>query len=284
VSATTNSTATESLVEHRPHVLGTDLRRFWSLTWTLATTDWKLRFYGSILGYVWTLVRPFMFFGVIYFVFTEIAGLDKSVPHYGVYILFSLVTFQFFGEATGGCLVSLVMREGLLRKIRFPRLVIPLAVVLTAVFNLGMTLAAVLIFAVASGVYPTWSWLELPFLLAVIAVFATGIGLLLSALYVRYRDVQPIWEVFSQMLFYASPVLYVSTLVPAHLLPEYQSNPIASVLAQIRHAVVDPNAPSAAELIGGADRLLVPAGLVVFLFLLGLWVFNREAPRIAEDL
>ena len=66
-------------------------------------TDFKLRFYGSVLGYVWTLARPFLFFGVIYFVFTEIVGLDKNVPNYGVYILFALVLFQFFGEATGDC-------------------------------------------------------------------------------------------------------------------------------------------------------------------------------------
>jgi ABC-2 type transport system permease protein len=278
------STQSAPLVQHRPYVVGSDLRRFWNLTWTLATTDWKLRFYGSVLGYAWTLARPFLFFGVIYLVFTEVVGLDKQVPYYGVYILFALVTFQFFGEATTGCLLSLVTREGLLRKIRFPRLVIPLAVVLTAVFNLGMTLIAVFIFAVASGVDPTWSWLELPFLLLVMAILATGVGLLVSALYVRYRDVQPIWEVLSQMLWYASPILYVSTLVPADLRAAYQVNPIASVMAQIRHSVIDPSAPSAATLIGGADRLLIPAGIVLGVFALGLWVFNREAPRIAENL
>ena len=278
------STPGAPLVQHRPYVVGSDLPRFWNLTWTLATTDWKLRFYGSVLGYAWTLARPFLFFGVIYLVFTEVVGLNKQVPYYGVYILFALVTFQFFAEATTGCLLSLVIREGLLRKIRFPRLVIPLSVVLTAIFNLGMTLVAVFIFAIASGVHPAWSWLELPFLLLVIAVLATGVGLLISALYVRYRDVQPIWEVLSQMLWYASPILYVSTLVPADLRALYQVNPIASVMAQIRHAVIDPTAPSAAELIGGADRLLIPAGIVVGVFALGLWVFNREAPRIAENL
>ena len=272
------------MVEHRPYIVGSDLRRFWNLTWTLATTDWKLRFYGSILGYVWTLARPFLFFGVIYLVFTEVVGLDDRVPNYGVYILFALVTFQFFAEATSGCLLSLVTREGLLRKIQFPRLVIPLSVVLTAIFNLVMTLVAVFIFTLASGVDPRWSWLELPFLLAIIAVLATGVGLIISSLYVRYRDVQPIWEVVSQMLWYASPILYVSTLVPENLQAAYQLNPIASVLAQIRHAVIDPNAPSAAELIGGSARLLIPAGIVVGLFALGLWIFSREAPRIAEHL
>jgi ABC-2 type transport system permease protein len=268
----------------RPSVIGTDARRFWNLTWTLAATDFKLRFYGSVLGYVWTLARPFMFFGVIYVVFTQIVGLDASVKNYGVYILFALVLFTFFGEAVGSCVNCLVTRENLLRKMRFPRLVIPLSVVVTALMNLVMTLIAVVIFALISGITPTWSWLELPVLIALVALLATGLGLLLSALFVRYRDVQPIWDVVSQMLFYASPVLYVTTLVPEDYQQAYMMSPLAAVLSQMRHAIVDTGAPSAAALAGGAAWLLVPAGIVLGLFALGLWVFSREAPKIAENL
>ena len=278
-------TALPTRVEHQhPPLLGGDMRRFWSLTWTLATTDWKLRFYGSVLGYLWTLVRPFLFFGVILFVFTQIAHLDANVPHYGVYILFALVLFQFFAEATGNSVNSLVTRESLLRKIRFPRLVIPLAVILTALFNLGMTLIAVTIFAVASGVYPSVGWLALVPLVAILGMLATGVGLLLSALFVRYRDVQPIWDVVSQMLFYFSPILYVSTLVPAAYQRPYLVNPIACVLTEMRHAVVDSGAPHVWTAIGGAERLLIPGGIVVVLLALGLLVFSREAPRVAENL
>jgi ABC-2 type transport system permease protein len=278
------STAAARVEHQAPSLLGRDPRRFWNLTWTLAVTDFKLRFYGSVLGYVWTLARPFLFFGVIYFVFTEIIGLDKNVPNYGVYILFALVLFQFFGEATGNCVNSLVVRENLLRKIRFPRLVIPSAVVLTALFNLGMTLVAVFIFAIAAGVYPTWGWLELPVIVAILTLFATGVGLLLSALFVRYRDIQPIWDVFSQMLFYASPILYVTTMVPETYQQAYLANPIAALLAEMRAAVVDPGARHAWEAIGDPVRILVPIGIVFGTCVLGLWVFRREAPRIAENL
>jgi ABC-2 type transport system permease protein len=262
----------------------TGAKRFLSLLWTIAVTDFKLRFYGSVLGYVWTLARPFMFFGVVYFVFTEIVGLDKNVPNYGLYILFALVLFQFFVEATGGCVSSLVVRESLLRKMRFPRVVIPLAVVLTSLFNLGMTLIAVFIFAIASGVYPHWGWLELPVIIGLLTVFATGVGLLLSALFVRYRDVQPIWEVTSQMLFYASPILYVSTMVPESYQQAYLANPIAAVLTEMRTAMVDPGARHAWEAIGAPARLLIPAGIVLATFLLGAWTFRRVSPRVAEDL
>jgi ABC-2 type transport system permease protein len=276
--------AVASLETQRPTLIGRDPRRFWALMWTLAVTDWKLRFYGSVLGYVWTLARPFLFFGVIYFVFTEIVPVNKSVNEYGVCILFSMVLFNFFQEATGGCVNSLVVRESLLRKMRFPRLVIPLSVVLTAIFNLGMTLIAVFIFAAISGVYPNVHWLELPFILAALTAFATGVGLLLSALFVRYRDVQPIWEVFSQMLFYASPVLYVATMVPESYQRAYLANPMASALTEMRAAVVDPGARHAWDAIGDPIRILIPLGIVAFTFALGLWVFKREAPRFAENL
>ena len=276
--------STTTAHHQRPSLLGSDVSRFWSLVLTLAVTDFKLKYYGSVLGYVWTLARPFLFFGVIYFVFTEIVGLDKNVPNYGVYILFALVLFQFFGEVTGNCVGALVSRESMLRKMRFPRLVIPLAVVLTALFNLGMTLIAVFIFAIVAGVAPSWSWLELPGIIVALTIFATGCGLVLSALFVRYRDVQPIWDVTSQILFYASPILYVATMVPESYQRAYLANPIASLLTEMRHAVVDPTARPVWDAIGGAERLLVPGGIVVAVFVLGLWVFRREAPRIAENL
>ena len=267
----------------RPYVLGTDLQRVWNLTWTLAATEFKLRFYGSVLGYAWTLARPFLFFGVIYLVFSEIAGLDANVDHYGVYILFGLVIFQFFGETTSNCVRCLAAREGLLRKMRFPRLVIPLSVVLTAIFNMGGTLVAALVFAIATGVYPTWGWLELPVIIVLVGAFATGIGLMLSALFVRYRDVAPIWEVASQMLFYISPILYVTTLVPEQYRDAYLVNPLAVLLTEMRAAVIDSSAPHPWDL-GSPLSMVLAAAIGVTAVALGIFIFIRQAPRIAEDL
>jgi ABC-2 type transport system permease protein len=261
-----------------------DVQRIWSLTWTLAVTEWRLKFYGSFLGYLWSLARPFALFGVIYLVFSEFANLGDDVHGYAVYILFSLVMFQFFAEIATGCVQSLVAHENLLRKIRFPALVIPMSIALTALFNLGMTLIAVALFAILSGIYPTWTWLELPLLVAVLLAFASGLGMLMSVLYVRYRDVQPIWDVTSQALFYASPVLYVATMVPARFQQAYLSNPIASVLTEMRRAVVDPRSRHVWDAIGDPIRMLVPIGIVVLAVGLGTWVFGREAPRIAENL
>ena len=277
------SAAAGTATSPTPPLVG-DPQRFLALTWTLALTDWKLRFYGSVLGYLWQLVRPFAFFGVIYVVFTEIVGLGNEIDHYGVYILFGLVIFNYFAEVTNGCVACLVQRENLLRKAAFPRLAIPLSIALAGLFNLVGTLLAVFIFTVANGIYPDFGWLELLPLIALLAMLSTGVGLVLSVLYVRYRDIQPIWEVVTQILFYASPVLYVSTMVDDCCQRPYVAQPIATVLTEIRHSVIDSSAPTAASAIGGAVRLLIPLAVIAVILAFGLWLFRREAPRIAEHL
>ncbi len=267
-----------------PSAVGDDLRRFVNLTWMLAVTDFKLRFFGSALGYVWTLMRPLLLFGVLYFVFTKVVRIGGDIPHYPVILLSAIVMFTFFSETTSRGVTSLIERENLLRKVRFPRLVIPLSVSLHALFNLGLNLIVVFVFVLATGVEPRVSWLEVVPLLLLLVLFATSVAMLLSALYVRYRDMQPIWEVALQILFYASPIIYVISFLPDNIERPAMANPIATIVTQWRHAVIDSGAPSAAEAIGGGARLLIPFAVVLATFALGLWVFTREAPRIAEDL
>ncbi|MGB2711560.1 MAG: ABC transporter permease [Conexibacter sp.] len=276
--------ATATTRRYGPSAFGDDLRRFVNLTLTLATTDFKLRYFGSVLGYFWSLARPLMFFGVLYVVFTQVFSFGEGVANYPVYLLSSIVLWGFFTETTNGCVQCLLAREGLLRKMRFPRLVIPLSVALTALFNLGMNFIAVLAFALISGVEVRWSWLELLPLVTLLAALAVGIGMLLSALYVRFRDIQPIWEVVAQILFYGSPILYVSSQYKGLEQAAVTFNPIATLLTQVRRAFVDPTAPGAATAAGGTARLLIPLAIIAAMFALGLWFFNREAPRIAEHL
>jgi len=267
-----------------PAAVGDDLRRFWSLTATLAVTDFKLRFFGSALGYMWSLLRPLLLFGVLYFVFTEIVKFGEGVAHYPVYLLSSIVLFSFFAETTTRGVTSLVERENLLRKVRFPRLVIPLSVALHALFNLGLNLIVVFGFILASGIEPTLDWLQVPLLLIVLVMLATGVTMLLSALYIRFRDMQPIWEVATQLLFYGSPVIYVIATVPESVRQLMMFNPIAIVLTQWRHAVIDQSAPTAITELGGWELLPIPCAIVATIFALGFWVFARETPLIAENL
>ena len=223
-------------------------------------------------------------FGVVYVVFTTVFPAGKGVPHYAVYLLTAIIMWTFFVETTVNSVQCLLAREGLLRKIRFPRLTIPLAVSLTALFNLCTNSIAVLVFAVASGVTPRLSWLEMPILVALLAILAIGVGMLLSSLYVRFRDIQPIWEVVTQLLFYGSPIFYVAAKYPTEVVRLAMCNPLATIFTQMGHAFVDPSIQSASVYIGGTLWLLIPLGSTVIVFVVGLWFFNREAPRIAERL
>jgi ABC-2 type transport system permease protein len=277
------STAPAAPRHQGPFAVGQDWRRFRALAYTLAATDFKLRFFGSALGYLWTLIRPLLLFGVLYVVFAKVLKLG-NVPFYPAYLLTSIVLWTFFAEATAASVSALTMRENLLRKIRFPRMVIPVAVALTSLFNLAANFVAVLVFVFATGVEPRLTWLEMPLLIALLGMLVTGVGMLLSALYVRFRDVQPIWDVLLQALFYATPIIYVVTRLPHTLQVLAMCNPVAAIITQMRHAFIDRRAPSAAAVIGGDFRLLIPIGVIVAVFALGLWVFNHETPRIAENL
>src|SRR5436305_5821660 len=137
--------STYSVEAYGPSALGGDARRFWQLTTVLARTEFKLRYYGSVLGYVWSLVRPLLFFGVLYLFFVKIARIAKG-PFYGAYLLTGIVLWNYLAEATSNSVTCLVARESLVRKIRFPRMVVPLSVSLTATFNLAMNFIVVLIF------------------------------------------------------------------------------------------------------------------------------------------
>jgi ABC-2 type transport system permease protein len=140
-----------------------------------------------------------------------------------------------------------------------------------------------MIFWFINGLTPTWGWLQLPVLIALMMILALGIGMLLSSLYIRFRDVQPIWEVTAQALFYASPILYPATKVPGDFYQAYLCSPIAAIFTQLRHAVIDPNAPSIFRAMPDG-KWLIPLALIFLLFALGLWVFRRESPRVAENL
>jgi len=275
-----------SLVEVRgPTAVSGDARRFAALTVHLAAMEWKLRFFGTALGYLWQLVRPLLLFGVLYVVFTQFVKLNAGVDFFPAVLLSGIVLYTFFSDATSQAVTSVVDRESIVRKIEFPRLVVPLSVVGTAMLNLAANMLAVLVFVLASGVSPRVEWLLAIPLVAVLIVFAIGTASLLSALYPRFRDLKPIWEVVVQVLFYASPILYAIEIIPNQTFQKLiMLNPIAAVMQEFRHVVIDPAAPSAADAIGDPALLLVPAAIVLGTLALGLWIFAREAPRIAEEL
>jgi ABC-2 type transport system permease protein len=263
---------------------GTSWHHFLNLTRALAGTEFKLRYFGSVLGYLWTVLRPLMLFGVLYVVFTKFVRFGNNVQHYPVMLLSGIVLINFFSEATSAALSSLVDRANLLRKVSFPRAAVPVAVTATAAANLALGLLVVLLLAFINGVEVRATWLLVLPLIAGVMVLATAVSLLLSVLYVRFRDVRPIWEVALQLLFWGTPIIYTIESVPETYRHILMCSPFAVAVQQTRHWLVDPNASTAAQAIGGAERLVIPLAISAGLLAAAAWLFLKLAPGVAEDL
>jgi ABC-2 type transport system permease protein len=284
VSEVATAPAPELREVRGPSATGGGWRRFVDLLYLIAVNDFRKSYFGTVLGYFWSLARPVLLFAVLLAVFTQIFRIGSEVPNYPVMLLLNIVMFGFFQEATVTAVTSVVAQEGVVRKTQFPRLVITLAVVLTALFNLGMNLIAVFAFIAIYGVDPTWTWLLFPLVALALFVFTTAVAMLLSSLYVRFRDVAIIWSVLVTVLFYGSPVLYPLEIVPDTLHNFLIVNPLTPIFEQMRAWVIDPDAPGAVDAAGGVLGLLPAAAIYAGTCVLAVWVFNREAPRIAEEL
>jgi ABC-2 type transport system permease protein len=282
VSATTENLELREV--RGPSALGGGWRRSFDLLLLISVTEFRKTYFGTALGYLWSIARPLMLFGVLLAVFTQIFRIGDQVPNYPVLLLFNIVLFGFFSEATVTAVTSIVSQEGVVRKTQFPRAVIPVAVVLTSLINLGLNLVVVFVFILAWGIDPTWTWLLFPLVLAGFLVLTTAVSMIVASLYPRFRDTALIWGVFSTILFYASPVLYPIEVVPDPVHDFLLINPFTPLLELARVWVIDPTAQGPITAAGGIEGVLAPAAIYVVVCVLGLWILNREAPRIAEEL
>jgi ABC-2 type transport system permease protein len=270
-----------------PSALGGGSRRFFDLLKLISVTEFKRVYFGTVLGYLWSLLRPLMLFGVLLLVFTQVFRVGRNeVENYAVYLLMGIVLYTFFSESTSNAVTSVVSQEGVVRKTQFPRAVIPLATSVTALFNLLLNLIIVLVFVLAFGVSPAWTWLLFPVAIAFLFVGAAGVSMALSALYVRFRDVAIIWVVVAQVLLYLTPILYPVNAfgeeTKEHLL---MINPLSVIFEQVRVWILhESQAPTAVQAAGGWAGLIPAAVIYVGVVGFGAWYFKREAPRIAEAL
>jgi ABC-2 type transport system permease protein len=272
-----------------PTALGDDPRRLWQLAYTLASTDFKLKFFGSFLGYLWQLVNPLMLFGVLFLVFSFALSLDQGVRYFPVALLLGIVLFSFLSEATSSAVRSLVQRENLVRKVDFPRLAVPMASVMTSVFNLGLNLVPVWVFLLASGGRPRVAWLGFFVVAAVLVLFAFGLAMLLSIAFVRFRDIEPIWNVVLQVLFYTSGVFFTVDAIAQQkhgqlFVDLLFCNPFAAILASARHVLVDPSWEAPWQAVSSPWLMLIPGALIVGSVVFGFLLFRAQAPKVAEDL
>jgi ABC-2 type transport system permease protein len=263
--------------------LTTSLHRTRTLIRELAITDFKLKYQGLALGYIWSLAKPLMLFTVLYFVFTRLIRLGDAVPHYALYLLLGVVLWSYFFESTSVAMVSVVDRRELIRKVYFPRIVIPIATSISSLITLGLNLLVVFVFIAVTGVGFRITLPLFVLLLLELYVLSLGFSLLLAALYVKFRDLRPIWEVGLQLLFYASPIIYPLTLVPKRFAAVIALSPVAQIIEDSRKLLITPQALSTVDYVQWPLALLpylIPPAVLV----LGYWYFKSTAAQFAEEL
>ena len=253
----------------------------------LSKTDFKLRYQGSILGYLWAIIRPFLMFGTMYLVFAKFLRFGDEIPHYPVYLLVGTVLWSFFIECTNQGIQPLLIRSDLMRKIAFPKWIIVLSATTTALINLGINFVVIILFSFFSGIAPNLGWLLVPFLILELYLLSLGLALLLGSVNIRYRDVQSIWEVLVQALFYAVPIIYPIQMVAtysnftAHLL---MLDPIAQVIQDVRSLLVTDATLTSWEISPHFLLNFIPLLRVGLVFIAGMFVFKHKSKYFAEEI
>lgn len=249
----------------------------------IASAEFKLKYAGAALGYVWSLAKPLALFGMLYLVFGHLFRLGGGTGHYPLYLLVGIVLFTYLSDATTIGMKSIVDRSSLISKLSFPRLIIPLSVTLCSAITLGINLVAIAVLIAVDRVVPGLKWLLLAPLALELFVVAFGVSLILSALYVRFRDVGPVWELVLQILFYASPIIYPVTLVPRWFASIAFLDPFVQIVQDARSIVVPSKASvTAAAVYGSPFGELLPIAVALALLAGGYLFFRREAPFFAE--
>lgn len=253
----------------------------------LTKTDFRLRYQGSILGYLWALLRPLMMFGILYVVFAKLLKLGNDIPHYPVYLLTGTTLWSFFTECTYQGIQAIVQRGELIRKICFPKYIIVVSATLTAVINLLINLIVVIIFALINGVTPTWTWLLVPFVILELYALALGISFLLGAINVKYRDVTSIWDVCIQALFYTVPIIYPVALV-ASTSPIAAKlillNPVSQCVQDIRYLLITTETITTWNYIDSPIVKIIPITIAAVILIWGSWYFRKKSKRFAEEI
>lgn len=253
----------------------------------LVVTDFKLRYQGSVLGYVWSLLKPLMLFAILFVVFVHFLRFGADVPHFAVSLLLGLVLWTFFTESTNQGMQAIVGRGDLIRKINFPKYIIVISGTVSALINLGLNLIVVFTFMLIDGVEFSWSLLLFPFTILLIYAFSLGLAFFLAAAYVKYRDISHLWEVFLQGLFYATPILYPLQMVievggqmAAQLL---MLSPVAVLFQQARAQVVGhDNVVTADQVFSNPFYLAVPYIVITAVIVLAAFYFKNNQKYFAE--
>lgn len=246
-------------------------------------TDFKLRYQGSVLGYLWSLLRPLALFTILYIVFSKFLKLGASIPHYPAYLLLGIVVWTYFQEASMLGLRAIVDKGELIRKTNVPKFILVLSTSFSAFVNLIINLVVFGVFLLLSGAEIHWGALLLPLILIELLIFSGAVSFFLAALYVKFRDISYIWEVMMQLLFYATPIIYPLAIIPTKYQKILLMNPLAQMIQYLRSVMVTSKTPTTGKLIYG-PLSLAPFVVVIVVTYIAVIYFRMQSRMFAEEI
>jgi ABC-2 type transport system permease protein len=247
--------------------------------------QFKAKYAGAALGYVWSLVKPLAYFAVLWLVFAHLLRTSNQTEHFTLFLLIGILLFTFFADSVGVMLPSIVDGGSILRRLAFPPILVPLSASVGICITFLINISAIVIFIAIGRVAPRPEWLLVVPLLVELYAFCLGVGLLLAALYVRFRDVSQVWELGSQLLFFASAIFYPIGILPLWAQKVAFLNPFVQVMQDIRHVILGPGGPNdltVSDVYTGAGGRLIPIAIVCVILLGALAFFRREGRYFAE--
>ena len=249
----------------------------------IAGTEFKLKYADSALGYVWSVVKPLALFSVLYVVFGRFFKLGVGFEDYPLYLLIGIVLWTFFADATITTLPSIVGHGSLLRRLAFPRLIVPLSVTLTSGITFAVNLIPLAGFIAWNRFAPRLEWLLLIPLLLELFVFTLGVALILATLFVRFRDIGQLWDLTAQLLFYAAPIIIPVGFLPPWAQPIAFLNPFVQIMQDVRAVIIaDLPVITASSVLAGKGGHLTPIAIAIATLVVGVYLFRRESPWFAE--
>ena len=257
----------------------------WTLLKELVKTEFKLRYKGSMLGMFWSALKPFLLFLIMYVVFIHFLRFGDGIDHFAVSLLLGTILWSFFNESTNQGMRSIVDRGDILRKINIPKYIIPLSTTCSALVNLSINLIIVFVFTLINGVELKWSMLLIFPIILELCILSMGISLLLSSLYVKFRDISHIWEVLMQGAFYATPIFWPITMIlerSAIAGKFLLMNPMAQIIQDSRWSIVTHTTPTIYSTINNPFLWFIPFILIVIVFILGMYHFKKKSNYFAE--
>lgn len=248
----------------------------------VSAADFKVKYTDSVLGYVWSWLKPLGMFAVLYVVFGRFFKLTVGFEHYPLYLLLGIVLWAYFADATSLAMYSFTSNAAVLRRLSFPRFVIPLSTTLTTAITFAVNMFVVCFFVAFDRVAPTVGWFLIPLLFVELYLLVLSISLILSTLYVRFRDIGQLWELCLQLLFYASPIIYPVYFLPPWAKPIAFLSPFVQAMQDLRAVIVPGPQITATDVYGTPWGRLLPLAFLLALGVAAVLLYRRESPHLAE--